>query len=107
MRGRVGSSPRTHEREKEMSRIVAVALVGLLLAGGVRAEDKVVQPFNGTDLKGWKFKGKEERSQWVVGRCTVDEKDARKFTVTPIAPEASGGPEARQMINAKTGVDIY
>jgi hypothetical protein len=84
-----------------------VCLVGLLLAGVARAEDKVIQPFNGTDLKGWKFKGDAKRSAWVVGRCTLDEKNPTKLSVTPIPPEASGGPAARLLINARSGVDIY
>ena len=78
----------------------------------VAAEDKadkvkVIQPFNGLDLKGWKFKGEASKSKWVVGRATLDEKDPAKLAVTPIAPQADGGPAARLLINAAASVDLY
>lgn len=83
-------------------------MAGLLITVTARAEDaKEVRPFNGIDLKGWKFKGSEEKSKWVVGRCTLDEKNPTKLAVTPIPPQADGGPGARLMINAAGSVDIY
>jgi hypothetical protein len=90
-----------------MSRILNTAIVGLLLTGVARAEDKVVQPFNGVDLKGWKFKGDEKKSKWVVGRASLDEKNPSKLAVTPIPPQADGGPGARLLINAAGSVDLY
>lgn len=68
---------------------------------------KPITLFNGKDLTGWKFKGDMKRSKWVVGRSTIDEKDPKKLAVTPLAPEADGGPGARELINAATGVDLY
>ena len=65
-----------------------LALLLLSVAVGGRADDKVVKPFNGLDLKGWKLKGDPKKSKWVVGRAALDEKDARKLAVTPIPPQA-------------------
>src|SRR5262245_14983336 len=90
-----------------MGRTIHLACAAVLLTGVARAEDKVFQPFNGSDLKGWKFKGNPEKSRWVVGRCTLDEKDPRKLAVTPIPPQGDGGPGARLLINASSSVDIY
>src|SRR6266540_1501007 len=84
-------------------------LAALLVTASVtRAEDaRAVRPFNGVDLKGWKFKGNKEKSKWVVGRAMLDDKDPAKLSVTVIPPEASGGPAARLLINAAGGVDLY
>lgn len=90
-----------------MSRFIPIALAGLMLAGVARAEDKVVKPFNGTDLKGWKIKGATARSKWVVGRATLDDKNPSRLAVTPIPPQADGGPAARLLVNASGGVDLY
>lgn len=90
-----------------MSRITLSAVAGLVLCATLHAEDNPIKPFNGTDLKGWKFKGDEKKSKWVVGRAELDEKNPSKLAVTPIPPQADGGPAARLMINASSGVDIY
>jgi hypothetical protein len=90
--------------------VLGLALVVIffpLPAAGSKEEGKVIQPFNGVDLKGWKFKGPASRSKWVVGRATLDEKDARKLSVIKIPPQASGGGAARELINAGTSVDLY
>jgi hypothetical protein len=90
-----------------MLRIVCVSIIALILTVPVRAEDKVVQPFNGIDLKGWKVKGDPKKSKWVVGRASLDEKNPSKLAVTPIPPQADGGPAARLLVNASGGVDLY
>lgn len=91
-----------------MTRMLWIAVVGLLLVGPVRADEaKAVQPFNGTDLTGWKLKGSPRASKWVVGRASVDEKDPRTLNVTVVPPQADGGPAARLLINAARGVDLY
>ena len=93
-----------------MSRLwTTAAALGVLLAlvGRVAAEEKTIQPFNGSDLKGWKFKGDEKKSKWVVGRARLDDKNPSKLAVTPINPAADGGPAARELINAEHGVDLY
>jgi hypothetical protein len=82
----------------------AVALATQTAAGG-KAE--AVQPFNGCDLTGWKLKGNKARSQWVVGRATLDAKDPRKLAVAALPPQADGGPAARWLINKSGGVDLY
>ncbi len=87
--------------------LVLLIPFGCLLAADV-AKPAAVMPFNGTDLKGWKFKGDEAKSKWVVGRAIMDDKDPKKLAVTKIPPEASGGPAVRELINAEAkGVDIY
>jgi hypothetical protein len=89
-----------------MSRPWVAAGLALLLASRAFGEDKVVRPFNGTDLKGWKLHGPEGASKWVVGRVGLDPKDARKFVVTPINPAAGGGPAVRALVNADRGVNL-
>ncbi len=84
-----------------LSLFVPLALVGA-------EKGKPVLPFNGTDLKGWKLKGDEKKSNWVVGRAVLDDKDPKKLAVTPVPPQADGGPAGRQLVNAKGGgVDVY
>jgi hypothetical protein len=84
--------------------LAAFALVPMAEAG----DKKEVKPFNGLDLKGWKLKGPEKKSQWIVGRAALNEKSPAQFDATPIPPQADGGPAARLLINAKgQGVDIY
>jgi len=83
--------------------MLRVLLTGLLLAGlaaAVAAADKpdagkAVTPFNGTTLEGWKLKGPQEKSKWVVGRATLDEKDPKKLAVAVLPPQADGGPGVR------------
>jgi len=90
-----------------MVRIITTAVLGLIFAVRAGAEDKVVKPFNGTDLKGWKVKGDEKRSKWGVGRASLDEKNPSKLAFTAIPPQADGGPAARLLVNASGGVDLY
>jgi hypothetical protein len=97
-----------------MQRIAAVLalLAGLLTLSTLpeltAAPGEMVMPFNGIDLKGWKLKGNEAKSNWVVGRATLDEKNPSQLSVVKIPPQADGGPGVRELINAKGGgVDIY
>lgn len=88
----------------------SVLCLGLCLAlAPVQAGgDKAIALFNGTTLDGWILKGKKEKSQWVVGRATIDKEKPTQLQVTVIPPQADGGPAVREMINAKGGgVDIY
>ena len=89
--------------------LAVLSLLAALAQPGRTADikGKTVLPFDGTDLKGWKFKGPKERSKWVVGRAVLDEKDPSKLKVTVIPPQADAGPAARQLINAGRGVDLY
>ncbi len=70
-------------------------------------KDKTIKLFNGLDLTGWKFKGPAAKSKWVVGFASLNEKDPRKLDVTPIPPEADGGPRARLLINSSGSVNLY
>ncbi len=89
-----------------LSRYLTLAWVAFAFTA--HAEDrKAVDLFDGTSLKGWKTRGDAKRSKWVVGRVALDEKDEKKFAVTPVDPAAGGGPAARVLINASTGVDLY
>ena len=73
-----------------MFRTLAVSAVALLLVTGTRAEDtKPIEPFNGKDLDGWKFKGDPKRSYWKA----------------VVAPTSTGKP---YLSNVKGGgVDAY
>jgi hypothetical protein len=94
-----------------MTHTRGLLLTSLLLALGALArgadEGKPHTPFNGTDLSGWKLRGDEKKSKWVVGRVTADDKDPKKLAVTPLPPQAEGGPAARALVNGGTGVDLY
>ena len=62
-------------------------------------EPKPVEPFNGKDLTGWRFKGdNKERSKWRVGKATLDPSDPARLAVSP---------DGHELINAERGVDIY
>src|SRR4051812_63785 len=90
-----------------MRATILTVTVLLGLSAAALGEDKVIHPFNGSDLTGWKMRGDPKRSKWVVGRATLDAKDPRKLVVTPINPAADGGPGVRELVNAGTGVDLY
>jgi hypothetical protein len=89
--------------------LAALTPVLIRAEGGDKKTDKgdTLSLFNGTDLTGWKLRGDKAKSKWVVGRCTLDEKNPSKFVVTPIPPQADGGPAGRWLINASGGVDLY
>jgi hypothetical protein len=71
-------------------------------AADERPAGKVSTPFNGSDLKGWKFRGDEKRSKWTVGTASMNEKNQGQLDVA----EASSG--KGELVNAKgQGVDIY
>ena len=85
------------------------ALVALTPAAGAdKPKSDPATPFNGYDLAGWVLKPSKQKSNWVVGRAGLDEKDPTKLAVTVLPPEADGGPARRLLINgAKGGVDLY
>lgn len=92
-----------------MTRTMKMAVAAMLLlagmwAGGARAADKaqVIQPFNGTNLEGWKCKGPMAESKWTVGLAKVDPENPRLLAVEP-APEGQG-----QLVTLTGhGLDIY
>jgi hypothetical protein len=94
-----------------MARRGSIVLAGLALSAvvalGALADEKpkakVVEPFNGKDLKGWKLHGDEKRSKWVVGKASLDDKNPGKLKVAKL----SEGEKTPELINAAGGVDIY
>ena len=63
----------------------------------VHSGEKAVTPFNGTDLSGWKLRGKEDKNKWKVGSAGVDAKGKLIF-------ESTG----KELVNtAGGGIDIY
>jgi hypothetical protein len=99
-----------------MLRVVVCALAGLGLAlatfapGYAQEEGKTVNPFNGTDIKGWKLRN-EKNNHWVVGFASIDEKEPRQFTTRVLKPGQDGGPRATELINdlkkGEHGTDLY
>lgn len=88
--------------------MVRTLLLGLIALAAVlpaarTEEPKPVEPFNGKDTSGWKFKGDAKRSKWVVGVSTPDEKKPDALAVKE--PSTGSAPE---LINARPGsVDIF
>src|SRR5262245_9947755 len=83
-----------------MTHSLSVVLGCGLMALVAAADDKskTVEPFNGKDLSGWKFKTDKGPGKWRVGKAILAA-DAQKLTV------AESGHE---LINAdRGGVDIY
>jgi hypothetical protein len=76
-----------------------VALACALLPGSRAADPKTIEPFDGKDFKGWKFR-EEKKSQWKVGVATVTEKDE-------LAIRRETGNEIKQMVNERGSTDIY
>jgi len=74
-------------------------IAGMFLAGTVLAQEWV-EPFNGKDLTGWKLKGDQSRSKWVVGTAMVDPASPSQLIAAP------GGSD---LVNHGDGhgVDIY
>jgi len=83
--------------------LTAVALLAVSPAPAEQADAKPTTLFNGKDLSGWKLKGKNvEKSKWVVGYATMDEKANNKLNV-----EKTGAGDAQLVNSAGGGVDIY
>lgn len=87
-----------------ISRLALGAIVLAALIPSARTEEpKPVEPFNGKDTAGWKFKGDEKRSKWVVGVSTVYEEKPDAISV-----QAPSKGSIMELINAKPGsVDIF
>jgi len=85
--------------------VLVTALAGHSVPSGAQDSGKVVMPFNGKDLGGWKLKGKADKSKWTVGLATLDDKNPSKLIVAPFSPSAN---KTAQLVNASGGgVDIY
>jgi len=71
--------------------------VSLSLGASVRSGEKAVSLFNGKDLTGWKLRGKDDKSKWIVGTAGVDDKGKLVFKK-----------DGDEMVNtAGGGIDIY
>ena len=80
---------------------VFAALVGAW-AEAASADDKVVVPFNGRNLDGWKPQGDAAHSAWTVGHAKLNPQNPRELVVAP--SEGSSG----KLINARAhSVDFY
>jgi hypothetical protein len=61
------------------------------------AGEKTVTPLNGTDLTGWKLRGKDDKNKWKIGTAGVDDKGSLIF-------ESTG----KELVNTGNGgIDIY
>jgi hypothetical protein len=87
-----------------MIRALSIVLVAAVLPFASAEDAKPIQPFNGKDLKGWKFKGDETRSKWTAGVAILDEKNPAALAVRT----SPADDDAPQLVNAKPGsVDLY
>jgi len=70
-------------------------------------QDRSISLFNVQDLNDWYLRANNakaaKRSKWVIGRCTIDEKDATKLSYTQLSPE---NPAPGQLINLAGGIDL-
>src|SRR5262249_43505991 len=84
-----------------MKSILTLFALFLFLAP-VFAEEPTEKPFNGHDLKGWKFRGGEAKSKWLVGAAVVDSANPAK-----IVPLPAGTDQRFELVNVGAGVDVY
>jgi hypothetical protein len=92
-----------------MLRALAASLL-ILIPAAHAADPAPVYPFNAKDLKGWKVKGDEKKSKWMVGLVEVDAAKPAEFAVKAVGlvdPKAPEFRDALYLVNAKGGgVDI-
>jgi hypothetical protein len=97
-----GSTP-AMKFKKALPIMCASAFLTFVLSTSAAEDGKVIQPFNGKDLSGWKAKSEGSvKSQWVVGNAKLDPSNRKKFVVNP---------SGRQLINNTEGhgksLDLY
>ncbi|MDD4870032.1 MAG: DUF1080 domain-containing protein [Kiritimatiellae bacterium] len=82
---------------------ISVSTVIALLSGLALAEEvKVIEPFSGKDLTGWKIRGAEAKNGWKVGKASLDPAVPKHLALT------EGGNEMVNMVKGHgQGVDIY
>jgi hypothetical protein len=88
-----------------MIRLLFVPLFAVALLPAARSDEpaKAVALFNGKDLSGWKVKGDEKRSKWVVGVVEVDPQNAAALQLRKETKD-----EPNELVNLKPGsVDLY
>jgi hypothetical protein len=76
----------------QVAGLVAVAA----LAAGAAETVKIVTPFNGKDLAGWKFR-EAAHNQWKVGTASVDPANAEVLLVDP---------KGAELVNVRKGCDL-
>jgi hypothetical protein len=81
----------------------AICAAAIACCAVVMAEDaKVIEPFNGKDLSGWKVRGPEAKSGWKVGKAALDAAEPKHLTC------ADGGNEMVNVVAGHgAGVDIF
>ena len=87
-----------------MIRILALAAFAIALTLPATAEDstKPIEPFNGKDLSGWKFKDDEKKSKWNVNHVALNPDKANEFNVIAHTPS-----DTLWLVNSKPGsVDL-
>jgi hypothetical protein len=66
--------------------VVALALA-IMSAQAVNAEStKVIKPFNGTNLDGWKIRDAGAQSFWTVGEAKINPDNPKTLVATPSEP---------------------
>jgi hypothetical protein len=79
------------------------ALLSLVLVAPGLADDKPLEPFNGKDLTGWKFRGDAKKNKWTVGIAALDQENPDQLRLGMGAVPKG---RARHLVNLKPGVDI-
>jgi hypothetical protein len=91
-------------RSMKRTLFTLIALLVATLPAG--AQDKVLKPFNGKDLTGWKLRGDATNSKWQVGTSMMDEKTPNLLVFSPLTANTQI-PEMVNAIPAKSkSVDI-
>jgi hypothetical protein len=79
--------------------LVSVAALVSAAMAATAADEKVLEPFNGKNLDGWKLKGPPEKSFWCVGSAAPGAEKPNELVV---------GKEGNELVNAKEhGLDMY
>jgi hypothetical protein len=90
--------------------LLGLAFTFLVPISADEVQDKVVRPFNGTDLKGWKPR-EEKNNKWVVGIATLDKNEPLQLSVTGFKAGQGGEAGTPELINdlkkGDHGTDLY
>jgi hypothetical protein len=87
-----------------LARFLAVAAVASLVGSlaGTAVAEKVIVPFNGRNLDGWKTQGNVADSAWTVGHAKLSPTNPKELVVAPSAGTTG------ELINARAhSVDFY
>jgi 3-keto-disaccharide hydrolase len=97
--GPAGASPGAPMFRITVAAITGLTFIGFTSAG--RAGEKVITPFNGKDLTGWKLRGDPKKSEWQVGHAVMSESKPAELIMVP------DGTGPAQMVDLKRSMDIY